>query len=147
MLLLESVLGVSEGCWWSMQRVQSVLEYPSFHQFAQIWTGAHSVELLGVQPTHKWLVRSTISTACVHNFVKVGCIELKSKFSVVNCFIVPEHFSSQAVWLLLCGYAQVIMHVSEVLNIGSKSTLVQISRGKRLRYLHELCDSCGSDSI
>jgi len=48
MLWLESVLGVSEGCWWSMQRVQSVLEYPSFHQFVQVWTGAHLVVVPGV---------------------------------------------------------------------------------------------------
>jgi len=39
------------------------------------------------------------------------------------------------------------MHVNEALNIESKGALIQILRGNRLRYLHELCDSCGSDSI
>lgn len=97
MLLLESVLGVSEGYLWSMQRVQSVLEYPSFHQFVQVWTGAHLVELLGLQPTHEKSVRSTISTACVHSFVEVGCIGIKSDCNLVNCFTVPGYFSSQAV--------------------------------------------------
>ena len=97
MLWSESVSGVSERCWRSMQHLQSVREYPSSHQSVRVWMGAHSVKLLGAQPTHKWSVRSTISAAYVHIFVNIGCIVMRSNLSVMKRFTVARHFSGHAV--------------------------------------------------
>jgi hypothetical protein len=93
---LESMLGVSAECWWLMQRLQYVPEYPSFLRYVQVSAGVHLEELLAVQPVHESSAPS--SMVCVFMFVKAG-----------RC-------SRRAVLVLLWRQTRASMHVNEMVD-------------------------------